>query len=66
MATRLTLTMTTSNTDGATRRSECAQMAEMLWRTAQILGSAHSTSGTVNDRNGNATLTFTYTPTASA
>jgi hypothetical protein len=64
MPTRLTLTMTTSNTDGATQRSECLQMAEMLLRTAQILGSAHSTGGTIKDRNGNATLTYTYTPSA--
>ena len=30
MATRLTLTMTTSNTDGSSRHSECQQIASML------------------------------------
>jgi len=64
MATRLTITMTTSNTDGETRRSETAQCCEMLERLAQYLGSTHATSGTLKDRNGNSTLTFTYVPSA--
>jgi hypothetical protein len=66
MATRLTVTMNTSITDGSTQRSECMQMVSMLWRLAQVLGSTHATSGTLNDRNGLPTLTYTYTPTASA
>jgi hypothetical protein len=65
MATRLTVTMTTSITDGSTRCSECSQMAAMLERLANVLGSTHNTSGTISDRNGLPTLTWTYTPTAS-
>jgi hypothetical protein len=57
--------MTTSVTDGSTRRSECVQMAAMLERLAGVLGSTHATSGTITDRNGLGTLSFTYTPTAS-
>jgi hypothetical protein len=64
MATRLTLTMTTSITDGATQHSECQQCASMLHMLAQVLGSTHTTSGTLKDRNGLPTLTYTYTPTA--
>jgi hypothetical protein len=66
MATRFTLTMTTSITDGASMRAECTQIAEMLERTAQKIQSTHTPSGTINDRNGFGTVTFTYTPTASA
>jgi hypothetical protein len=58
MATRLTVTMTTSIADGSTRRSECVQMAAMLERLAGVLGSTHSTSGTITDRNGLPTLTY--------
>jgi hypothetical protein len=64
MATRFVLTMVTSNTDGETMRSECTQIAEMLERAAQKIQSTHQTTGTINDRNGNPTLTYTYTPTA--
>jgi hypothetical protein len=64
MAIRLVVTFNTSNTDGETQRSECTQCAEMLGRLAQLLGSTHMQSGTIKDRNGNPTLTFTYTPTA--
>jgi hypothetical protein len=66
MATRLTVTMTTSITDGATQHSECQQCAEMLHRLAQVLGSTHVTSGTIKDRNGLATLSYVYSPTAAA
>ena len=64
MPTRFILTMTTSITDGETMRAECTQIAEMLERVAQKIQSTHSISGTINDRNGNPTLTYTYTPTA--
>jgi hypothetical protein len=64
MPTRFTLTMTTSNTDGETQRSETVQVCEMLYRAAQLLGSTHAISGTIKDRNGNATLSYTYTPSA--
>ena len=64
MATRFVLTMLTSNTDGETMRAECTQIAEMLLRAAQKIQSTHITTGTINDRNGNPTLTYTYTPTA--
>jgi hypothetical protein len=66
MPTRLTVTITTSNTDGETRRSECAAAADMLLRVEQKLVSTHATSGTVNDRNGNATASWTYVPSAAA
>jgi hypothetical protein len=64
MATRFVLTMLTSNTDGETMRAECTQIAEMLERAAQKIQSTHALTGTINDRNGNPTLTYTYTPTA--
>jgi hypothetical protein len=66
MPTRLTVTITTSNTDGETRRSECVAAADMLERVVQKLVSTQATSLTINDRNGNATATYTYTPTAAA
>jgi hypothetical protein len=66
MAVRFTLTMNTSITDGATMRAECTQIAEMLERVAQKVQSAHLVSGTMNDRNGLPTTTWTYTPTAAA
>ena len=64
MATRFVLTMVTSITDGETMRAECSQIAEMLLRAAQKIGSTHQAAGTINDRNGIPTLTYTYTPTA--
>jgi hypothetical protein len=64
MATRFVLTMLTSNTDGETMRAECTQIAEMLERAAQKIQSTHQLTGTIGDRNGNQTLTYTYTPTA--
>jgi hypothetical protein len=64
MATRFTLTMVTSITDGETQRAETAQICEMLERTAQLLGSTHSPSGTIKDRNGVPTLTYVYSPSA--
>jgi len=37
----------------------------MLERVAQKLVSSHATSGTINDRNGNAGVaSWTYSPTA--
>jgi hypothetical protein len=67
MAVRLTVTVNTSNTDGETRRAECAAAIDMLERVVQRLGSTHATSGSINDRNGNAAVaTWTYTPTALA
>jgi hypothetical protein len=64
MPTRLTVTISTSNTDGEIRRAETAAAADMLERVAQKLVSTHATSLTINDRNGNATASYTYTPTA--
>jgi hypothetical protein len=66
MPTRLTVTVTTSNTDGETRRSECAAAADMLERVIQQLVSTHAVSGSIKDRNGNATATYTYTPSSAA
>jgi hypothetical protein len=64
MPTRFILTMTTSITDGETMRAECTQIAEMLLRTAQKIQSTHQATGTINDRNGIGTVTYTYSPTA--
>jgi hypothetical protein len=66
MAVRLTVTVNTSIADGETRRSECVAAADMLERVVQQLVSTQATSGTIADRNRNATTTFTYTPTAAA
>ena len=66
MTTRFSLTITTSVADGATQRSETSQIADLLGRAAQLVQSTHKTSATITDRNGNATCTYTYTPTASA
>jgi hypothetical protein len=66
MPTRLTVTITTSNTDGETRRSECAAAADMLEKVEQKLVSTHAISGTLADRNNNLTAAWTYTPTAAA
>jgi hypothetical protein len=38
----------------------------MLERVIQQLVSSHATSGTIKDRNGNATASFTYVPSAAA
>ena len=64
MPVRLTVTINTSNTDGETRRAECVAAADMLLRVEQKLVSTHATSGTINDRNGNATATWTYVPSS--
>ena len=67
MAIRLTLTVNTSNTDGETRRAECAAIADLLHRLEQVLVSTSGkvTSGSIADRNGNGgSLTYVYTPTA--
>ena len=67
MAVRLTVTINTSNTDGETRRAECAAAADMLEKVEQILVSTLATSATIKDRNGNAAVaSYTYTPTAAA
>ncbi|HEX4410560.1 MAG TPA: hypothetical protein VH206_17450 [Xanthobacteraceae bacterium] len=69
MTTRLSVTITTPSSigqHGGTRRAECVELADLLGRLAQQLGSTQATSGTINDRNGNGLLTYTYTPTASS
>ena len=65
MPTRLTVTITTSNTDGETRRSETTACADMLAKVEQqLVTNPQITSGTIADRNHNLTTTYTYTPTA--
>jgi hypothetical protein len=67
MPTRLTVTITTSNTDGETRRSETTACADMLAKVEQqLVTNPQITSGTIADRNHNLTTTYTYTPTAAA
>jgi hypothetical protein len=67
MPTRLTVTITTSNTDGETRRSETTACADMLAKVEQqLVTNPQITSGTIADRNHNLTTTYTYVPTAAA
>lgn len=71
MTTRLSVTITAPSTNGQhgeTRRAEKNELVDLLERLQQVLAvSAQSTTSfTVNDRNSNALLTATYTPTASA
>jgi hypothetical protein len=40
--------------------------ADMLERVAQKLVSTQATSLTINDRNGNASCSYVYSPTAAA
>jgi hypothetical protein len=56
--------MNSSISDGETQRAECTQIAEMLERVANFVQSRQATSGTITDRNGLSTTSFTYTPTA--
>ena len=67
MAVRCVVTINTSQTDGETRRAECAAIADLLHRLEQVLVSSSGmvVSGQIKDRNGNANaLTYVYTPTA--
>ena len=66
MATRCVVTISTSITDGETRRAECAAIADLLRRFEQIIVSSSGkvVSGTINDRNGLGSCTYVYTPTA--
>jgi hypothetical protein len=65
MSTRLTVTiLADGRRDGETRRAECVQAAEMLARVGEQLVNTQALSGTIVDRNGVATATYTYTPTA--
>jgi hypothetical protein len=69
MAVRCVVTINTSKTDGETRRSECAAIADLLHRFEQVLVSSSGmvVSGAISDRNGTGSaLTYVYTPTASA
>jgi hypothetical protein len=68
MAVRCVVTVSTSITDGETRRAECAAIADLLHRVEQVLVSTSGkvVSGTINDRNGGGSCTYVYTPTASA
>jgi hypothetical protein len=65
LTTRLTVTILADGSkDGGTRRAECQQAAEMLARIAEQLTNTQGLSGTIVDRNGVATATYVYTPTA--
>ena len=67
MTTRYTCTITTNGaSDGPTKAAECQCIADMLHRAAQQIQATHAASGTITDRNGAGTLTYTYTPTASS
>lgn len=61
----VTITQASSGKLGGTRRAECVEYSDLLERLQQVLVSTQSTSGTINDRNGGANLTYTYTPVAS-
>jgi hypothetical protein len=61
---RLTVTITSSGSDdGETRRAERTQAVEQLYRVATAMVSTQALTGTVKDRNGMATASWTYTPT---
>lgn len=71
MTTGLSVTITqaaTSGNLGGTRRSEKQEYSDLLERLQQVLVSSAqtTTSFTINDRNGGANLTATYTPIASS
>jgi hypothetical protein len=65
MTTRMTVTITTGSGDGATRSSERANIKMMLERVIHAVGDNTSTSGTITDNAGNASTSWTYSPTAS-
>ena len=50
--------------DGQTRRAELVQAYEMLLRCGQQAASTGALTGTVVDRDGVATGSWVYTPTA--
>lgn len=67
MTTGLLVTITQASTPGnlgGSRRSECAEYADLLERLIQRLVSTTAVSGTINDRNGGGNLTYVYTPIA--
>lgn len=67
MAVRFTCTINTSASDGETRRSEVTQIAQILQKIAQEVGSnAKVSNAAVTDNNGTAVASYTYTPTAAA
>ena len=71
MSTRLSITIATPGTlskHGETRRAEKNMCNDLLDRFQTVFENSPqaTTSFTVNDRNGEGTLTATYTPTASA
>lgn len=67
MAPRLTVTILTDGTrDGGTRRAECQQAAEMLQRVGEQLTNTQALTGAIVDRNGVASASYVYTPTAPA
>jgi len=71
MAVRCVVTVNTSVIDGESRRAECAAIADLLHRFEQVLvstsGKGMVLSGSISDRNGGGgSLTYVYTPTASA
>ena len=63
---RLTATVLQDGTrDGQTQHAELVQAAEMLWRIGHDALTSNQLSGTVTDRNGVVSGSWTYTPTAS-
>jgi hypothetical protein len=50
--------------DGETRRAERTQAVEALYRVAYAMVSTQALTGSVTDRNGVATGSWVYTPTA--
>ena len=67
MVTRLSVTILADGTrDGGTQRAECVQAAEMLARVGEHLVNTGALTGTIVDRNGVATATYAYTPTATS
>jgi hypothetical protein len=52
--------------DGETRNAERTQAAETLFRIASAMVSTQALTGTVTDRNGFVSGSWTYTPTAAS
>jgi hypothetical protein len=52
--------------DGETSRSQRQKAVEALYRVANVMVSTQALTGTVTDRNGAPTASWTYTPTASS
>jgi hypothetical protein len=64
---RATVTINPNGSDdGGTQRAERSQAVEQLYRIITAMVSTQALTGSVTDRNGVATASWTYTPTAAS